>query len=141
MSCSDLCSIEVIVRFVDVGGIVDHHCLNFLFIAWKQDFLMACMNWLQDNTLKKKYFWQIGICEYVCPLSCSSFFYPLCLNTIECKKNSNFQKSICLSEQRRFCKRICLSEERRFCKRICFAVVSLLSFIVIYNQKMDIVLF
>jgi len=22
----------VIVRFVDIGGIVDHHCLNFLFI-------------------------------------------------------------------------------------------------------------
>jgi len=24
--------LEVIVRFVDSGGIVDHHCLNFLFI-------------------------------------------------------------------------------------------------------------
>jgi hypothetical protein len=24
---------EVIVRFVDIGKIVDHHCLNFLFIA------------------------------------------------------------------------------------------------------------
>jgi hypothetical protein len=23
----------VIVRFVDIGGIVDHHCLSFLFIA------------------------------------------------------------------------------------------------------------
>ena len=23
---------EVIVRFPDIGGIVDHHCLNFLFI-------------------------------------------------------------------------------------------------------------
>jgi hypothetical protein len=23
---------EVIVRFVDIDGIVDHHCLNFLFI-------------------------------------------------------------------------------------------------------------
>jgi len=22
----------VIVRFVDIGGIVDHHCLSFLFI-------------------------------------------------------------------------------------------------------------
>jgi len=22
----------VIVRFVDIGGIVDHHCLNFLFL-------------------------------------------------------------------------------------------------------------
>jgi len=22
----------VIVRFVDIGGIVDHHCFNFLFI-------------------------------------------------------------------------------------------------------------
>jgi len=23
----------VIVRFVDISGIVDHHCLNFLFIT------------------------------------------------------------------------------------------------------------
>jgi hypothetical protein len=23
---------EASVRFVDIGGIVDHHCLNFLFI-------------------------------------------------------------------------------------------------------------
>jgi len=23
---------EVIVRFVDIGGIVDHHCLNFIFL-------------------------------------------------------------------------------------------------------------
>ena len=26
---------EVIVRFVDIGGNVDHHCLNFLFIKSK----------------------------------------------------------------------------------------------------------
>ena len=25
---------EMIVRFVDIGGIVDHHCLNFLFIRY-----------------------------------------------------------------------------------------------------------
>ena len=25
---------EVIVRFVDIGGLVDHHCLNFLFITF-----------------------------------------------------------------------------------------------------------
>jgi hypothetical protein len=24
---------EVIVRFVDIGGIADHHCLNFLFVT------------------------------------------------------------------------------------------------------------
>jgi len=24
---------EVIVRFVDIGGIVNHHCLSFLFIV------------------------------------------------------------------------------------------------------------
>ena len=24
---------EVIVRFVDIGGIVDHHCLNFLLFC------------------------------------------------------------------------------------------------------------
>jgi hypothetical protein len=27
---------EVIARFVDIGGIVDHHCLNFLFIRTKE---------------------------------------------------------------------------------------------------------
>jgi hypothetical protein len=26
--------VEVIVRFVDIGGIDDHHCLNFLFIIY-----------------------------------------------------------------------------------------------------------
>jgi hypothetical protein len=26
---------EVIVHFVDICGIVDHHCLNFLFIIHK----------------------------------------------------------------------------------------------------------
>jgi hypothetical protein len=26
---------EVIFRFVDIGGIVDHHCLKFLFATWK----------------------------------------------------------------------------------------------------------
>jgi len=25
----------VIVRFADIGGIVDHHCLNFFFIMQK----------------------------------------------------------------------------------------------------------
>ena len=25
--------LEVIVHFVDISGIVDHHCLNFLFIS------------------------------------------------------------------------------------------------------------
>jgi hypothetical protein len=24
----------VIVRFVDIGGIVDHHCLNFVLFCW-----------------------------------------------------------------------------------------------------------
>jgi hypothetical protein len=32
--CNDLRR-EVIVRFVDIGGIVDHHCLNFVFITLK----------------------------------------------------------------------------------------------------------
>ena len=27
--------LEVIVHFVDIGGIVDHQCLNFLFIMSK----------------------------------------------------------------------------------------------------------
>ena len=26
--------LEVIFRFVAIGGIVDHHCLNFLFVTY-----------------------------------------------------------------------------------------------------------
>ena len=29
----------MIVRFVDIGGINDHHCLNFLFITYIFDFV------------------------------------------------------------------------------------------------------
>ena len=32
---------EVIVRFVDIGGIVDHHCLNFLFMTLKPIFKIS----------------------------------------------------------------------------------------------------
>ena len=31
-SVSSVLRLEVIVRFVDIGGIADHYCLNFLFI-------------------------------------------------------------------------------------------------------------
>jgi hypothetical protein len=34
---------EVIVRFVDIGGIDDHHCLNFLFII-KDNFQQSLMS-------------------------------------------------------------------------------------------------
>ena len=27
---------EMIVSFIDIGGIVDHHCVNFLFIIGKK---------------------------------------------------------------------------------------------------------
>ena len=34
---------DVIVPFVDIGGIEDHHCLNFLFIIVNiLDFDIAC---------------------------------------------------------------------------------------------------
>jgi hypothetical protein len=33
----------VIVRFVDIGGIDDHHCLNFLFII-KDNFQQSLMS-------------------------------------------------------------------------------------------------
>ena len=39
MSCPFLCSVsdgEMIVRFVDIGGIVDNHCINFLFVTIMQ---------------------------------------------------------------------------------------------------------
>jgi len=31
----------VIVRFVKIGGIVDHHCLNFQFIIYTKDLLIV----------------------------------------------------------------------------------------------------
>ena len=31
----------MIVRFVKIGGIVDHHCLNFLFIMYTKDLLVV----------------------------------------------------------------------------------------------------
>jgi len=30
----------VIVRSVDIGGMVDHHCLNFLFIVWQREIIL-----------------------------------------------------------------------------------------------------
>jgi hypothetical protein len=32
---------HVVVQFVDIGGIVDHHCLNFLFII-KYTLVLVC---------------------------------------------------------------------------------------------------
>jgi hypothetical protein len=32
---------HVVVRFVDIGGIVDHHCLNFLSIK-KYTLVLVC---------------------------------------------------------------------------------------------------
>jgi hypothetical protein len=34
--------LEVIVGFVDIGGILDYHCLNFLFIGGILDY--HCLN-------------------------------------------------------------------------------------------------
>jgi hypothetical protein len=33
---------EVIIRFVNIGAIVGHHCLNFLFIMVERDELESC---------------------------------------------------------------------------------------------------
>ena len=39
---------EVVVHFVDIGGIVDHRCLNFLFINFKQQaFVMPIIKFTQ----------------------------------------------------------------------------------------------
>jgi hypothetical protein len=54
--CGDLFPIsdlrrEVIVGFVDVSGIVDHHCLNFLFIniIYKK---LTCASGFQEGKQK-----------------------------------------------------------------------------------------
>ena len=31
----------MIVRFIDIGGIVDHHCLNFLFIISRSKIIFS----------------------------------------------------------------------------------------------------
>ena len=38
--------LEVIVRFVDIGGIADHHCLNFLFnsFCWHRPMVPPAIN-------------------------------------------------------------------------------------------------
>ena len=36
---------DEIVRFVDIGGIDDHHCLNSLFIEWFTDILNFEILW------------------------------------------------------------------------------------------------
>jgi len=35
----------VIVHFVDIRGIVDHHCLNFLFIIHKNEWIFYIQFW------------------------------------------------------------------------------------------------
>ena len=37
---------EVIFRFVDIGGIADHHCLNFLFnsFCWHRPMVPPAIN-------------------------------------------------------------------------------------------------
>ena len=42
---------NLIVRFVDIGGIVDHHCLNFLFIKWYRG---SCRNRCRIKRKKKR---------------------------------------------------------------------------------------
>jgi hypothetical protein len=44
---------NLIVRFVDIGGIVDHHCLNFLFIKWYRG---SCRNRCRIKRKKKRWF-------------------------------------------------------------------------------------
>jgi hypothetical protein len=46
---------EAIVRFVDIGGIVSHHCLNFVFINLVKFEIYELGNGLEQdkNKLKK----------------------------------------------------------------------------------------
>ena len=59
-------SLEVIVRFVDIGGIVDHHCLSILF----------------NNYLSMYIPWQWGVNNNIIILF-SNLFYILICNNIQ----------------------------------------------------------
>jgi hypothetical protein len=39
---------ELIVHFVDIGGIVDHHCLSFLFICYLQHAVLQTCGDVQE---------------------------------------------------------------------------------------------
>ena len=40
---------EVVVCFVDIGGIIDHHCLNFLFIIGKEHTVLKYKSNIEIN--------------------------------------------------------------------------------------------
>ena len=44
---------EVIARFVDLGGIIDHHCLNFIFIMLLKIYIVFYKTVSQLNLLQK----------------------------------------------------------------------------------------
>ena len=52
----------MIVRFIDIGRIVDHHCLNFLFVIN----VLACMSsgYRNRNPLKETSVCYVGRINY-----------------------------------------------------------------------------
>jgi hypothetical protein len=44
--------LQVIVRFVDIGGTVDHHSFNFLFIKYMDGTIVGSMNAQLTTTMK-----------------------------------------------------------------------------------------
>jgi hypothetical protein len=46
----------MIVCVVDIGRIVEHHCLNFLFITFKEKYILIKVNskWLIENLKSNK---------------------------------------------------------------------------------------
>jgi hypothetical protein len=55
---------EVIVRFVDIGGIVDHHCLIFLFIAILSVFVLFSISKIRVNQFIS-YFFSYSLIKYL----------------------------------------------------------------------------
>jgi hypothetical protein len=58
-ACSVTEGENVIVRFVDIGGIVNHHCLNFVYIT-------LLMN--KDFTIYQNIQTPVKICKEMCEL-------------------------------------------------------------------------
>ena len=55
---------EVVDHVVDNGGIVDHHCLNFLFIEWSRRISRNSNDYLKAFCLNYAY-WSFRKCKFL----------------------------------------------------------------------------
>ena len=64
---------EVDVHFIDIGWIVDHHCLNFLFIGWIVDH--HCLNLLFIGWIVDHHFLNLLFIGWIVDHHCLNFFF------------------------------------------------------------------